>query len=105
MRKVSLVFLFITFFFTPLLWALKPGSGYVPDEPTALKVAEAILIAYEGEKKFNEQKPYDVFLKDGIWNVSGAGDCAQKPGCRGGGGVEMKISKEDGRILELHYAR
>ena len=45
--------------------------NYVPDEATAIKIAEAIWLPFFGEKIYS-QKPYMVSLvDDNVWVVTG----------------------------------
>lgn len=47
-----------------------PANGCVPDEKTAIKIAEAIWHSIYGDKIY-EEKPFKVKLEDGIWIVKG----------------------------------
>src|SRR6266851_8565931 len=57
-----------------------PPQGVVPDEATAVKIAEAILPPIFGKKEVDTYSPYHAQLADGIWTVYGS----LKPGSRGG---------------------
>ena len=110
MRKSSVISLIITLIFASLSWAAspRPEAGYVPDKVTALKVAEAILVTYIGEKRFNAQKPFNADLKHGVWTVWGSfypSDGSSGEHWRGGGAAEIKINKDDGKILDVSFAR
>jgi hypothetical protein len=80
----------------------------VPDSKTAVKIAEAVLIPVYGEKQIDSERPLHAKLKDNVWTVSGTLRC---PDGRGGtttscdgGTAEVKIAKDDGRILSMiHY--
>ena len=58
-----------------------PARGYVPDATTAVKVAEAVLIAIYGQDKIDSEHPLRAVLKDDIWTVETTSPCeaAQKP--------------------------
>lgn len=107
--KKPILYFTIILFFTSLLFAetekhsYKPKDGYVPDQQTAIKIAEAVLIPIYGEEAINGEKPLNAELKDGIWIVTGTLNC---PGgghnCLGGVAV-IEISKDDGKILRVSH--
>lgn len=73
-----------------------PDDGYVPNELTAARIAEAVLVSKYGEKIYG-QKPYRInLIKDSIWVVNGS--------VTGGGYGEnayIEIRKKDGKILKV----
>jgi hypothetical protein len=81
---------------------------YVPDEETAVKIAEAVLTPVYGKAKIESERPFTGKLKDGVWEVSGTLHCPNSDGhdtvgCKGGVAV-VKISKSDARIISMiHY--
>ena len=81
---------------------------YVPDEKTAVAIAEAVLIPVFGEEKIFSERPFKAKLDGEIWTVSGTLHCADGQGgtttdCVGGT-AEVRLSKRDGRILRMmHY--
>ena len=85
-----------------------PRGGYVPDETTAIKIAEAVLIPVYGEKQIESERPFKAVLENDIWTVDGTLHCPDGKGgvttmCVGGT-AEVKLSKTDGRILKMiHY--
>ena len=77
--------------------------NYVPNEETAIKIAEAIWLPIYGEEIYN-QKPYTAsLLKDGIWVVTGTftGDIEVEAG----GVAYIEIQKKDGKILKVTHGR
>ena len=76
----------------------RPPDGCVPDTKTAFKIANAILLPIYGEREVEFNKPFTAVLKKGIWTVGGMG---QHPNIEGGG-MEIDISKSDGRILRIY---
>jgi len=48
-----------------------PAEGYVPDESTATKIAEAILVPIYGQQVVDSETPLRGKLESGIWTVSG----------------------------------
>jgi len=77
----------------------KPETGYVPDEATAIKIAEAVWYPIYG-KEINNEKPFKAMLKDGTWIVTGS-----LPEGRLGGVAIAEISKNDGRILRVSHGK
>ena len=95
---VVLLLLFISFDLYHLIFkrGTLPSNGFVPDEETAIKVAETILFSLYGDSIF-DLKPfvaeYNSVLK--YWKVTGT-----LPAEFGYGGVpEIHIRKKDGKIL------
>lgn len=77
-----------------------PISGVVPDEQTAVKVAEAIFQPVFGSAEVEKWRPYHAQLdKSGIWTVYGT----LPTGFRGGTPM-LKINKRDGRVLEVWHS-
>ena len=83
-----------------------PPNGFIPDEKTAIAVAEAVLMPVYGMKHIEHERPFKAVLKDQVWRVSGTLNCGTlRPGvvCMGGTAV-VEISKTDGRIISMvHY--
>jgi hypothetical protein len=82
----------------------KPESGYVPDSQTAAKIAEAVLIPVYGEKQIGSERPFAAKLKDGVWTVTGTLHCPDGNICNGGV-AEVRISKDDARILYMLHGK
>jgi hypothetical protein len=86
----------------------QPKGGFVPDKETAVKIAEAVLIPVYGKTQIESEQPFDASLKDGVWIVSGSLNCGNdkhgKPNVCVGGVAVVRISKADGRIIDMiHY--
>jgi hypothetical protein len=85
-----------------------PRDGVVPDPATAVKIAEAVLVPVYGKEKIESERPFTARLENGVWSVKGTLHCSDGRGgattsCVGGT-AEVKLSKEDGRILKvIHY--
>ena len=76
-----------------------PDGGLIPDEDTAVRVAEALMIPIWGADLIAKEGPFRGCLKDGVWTVAGT----LPPGASGGTAT-VKLSKRDGRILDVvHY--
>ena len=75
--------------------SVRPKNGFVPDESTAVKIAEAVAIAHYGEKTISEERPFRARLRGDTWTVMGT---LHPEGVFGGTAV-VKLSKTDGRVL------
>ncbi len=76
------------------------ASGFVPDEATAVRVAEAILIPIYGQTKIESERPFTAKLNGNVWTVTG-----HLPPGVDGGVAEVRIDKRDGRILRVTHAK
>ena len=106
--------LFTAISYAVLLLGAAPGEGYtppngfVPDEATAVRVAEAVLIPVYGAKQIESERPFTATLKKGVWAVEGTLRCPDGKGgfttdCVGGVAT-VQISKQDARIISMiHY--
>jgi len=57
-----------------------PSNGFVPDEATAVKIAEAVLIPVYGANKIESERPFTAKLKKGVWTVAGTLRCSDGKG-------------------------
>jgi hypothetical protein len=71
MRQIKFAMLLILTA-SALAQAPAPKNGFIPDETTAIKVAEAILAPIYGEKQILSERPFHATLTDGAWTVSGS---------------------------------
>ena len=86
----------------------QPTSVRVPDEATALKIAEPALIKTYGRRQVDDERPLTTTLDKGIWIVSGTLWCTDRNGNRThqcvGGTAVLKLRQQDGKILSIiHY--
>ena len=85
-----------------------PPHVAVPDEPTAVTIAEKALAKIYGEKKIASERPFKGILRDGIWHVGGTLHCKDKNGtvitgrCFGGVAI-ADIRQSDGRVLRTGH--
>jgi hypothetical protein len=87
-----------------------PASAAVPDEATAVTLAENALAKVYGKKKIGSERPFRATLTKGIWHVGGTLYCKDKQGnvitnaCVGG--VAMAdIRQSDGRVLKMGHTK
>ena len=76
-----------------------PSQGIIPDEVTAVKVAEAVFLPIFGQGEVTKFLPYHAQFKDGVWTVYGT----LKPNSRGGT-PQLTILKKDGKITEVWHS-
>jgi hypothetical protein len=79
---------------------------FVPDSPTAVAIARAVLIPIYGPELVRAEEPLQATRQASpqgdIWVVTGTLHCNAPP-CLGGTG-EVKLSVGDGRIIHVtHY--
>lgn len=71
----------------------------IPDELTAVKIAEAVWLPIYGQKIYN-QKPFKARLKDsGTWIVEGTLHKAK------GGVAYIEIQKKDCKVLKVYHEK
>lgn len=78
-----------------------PANGVVPDEATAIKLAEAIWFPIYGYSIYTKEPfvaEYDEKTK--TWYV-----CGTLPANTLGGVPEIKINKTDGKVLYINHGK
>ncbi len=80
--------------------AYVPKSGFVPDEQTAIAIAEAILVPIMGARLEAMERPYRARLKGEVWTVTGY----LGPEMVGGVAVVL-IDKNRGTILHFEHGQ
>lgn len=77
-----------------------PVCGYVPDDSTAIKIAEAIWFPIYGETIY-EERPFKAMLnEDDVWIVEGT-----LPEGFKGGVPYIEIRKRDCKILRVSHGK
>jgi hypothetical protein len=107
MKKIMKSLLIITIFVMGQIYACKQplfpkhktSDGLVPNQETAIKIAEAIWLPIYGNEIYS-RKPFIATLKsDSIWVVQGTLN-------RGKGGVPyIEIQKNDCKILKVIHTK
>lgn len=77
-----------------------PEEGFVPDEKTAIAIAEAVLVPIYGKDSIERQKPFIVNLSDNVWTITGS-----LPKDSLGGVFFIRISKQDARVITLTHSK
>jgi hypothetical protein len=86
------------------------ASNAVPDEATAVKIAEKTLTRIYGKKIIEAERPFTATLTNGVWHVGGTLYCKDEHGatvtvgCRGGV-AEADIEQRSGHILKTQHGR
>jgi len=90
---------------TEILKALKDSTTkpfydtLIVDRQTAIAMVEPILFKVYGKNQIIEQRPYEAYLIDGYWYISGTLSKGSL-----GGTFEIIFSANDGRVIRLtHY--
>ena len=79
----------------------EPVAGFIPDELTASKIAEIVLIGIYGKDEIYNQRPYNVMLRDSnTWCIEGF-----LPSDMDGGVFYIEINKMNGEILKVLHGR
>jgi NTF2 fold immunity protein len=73
-------------------------NDLVPDEITAIKIAEAIWLPIYGNRIY-DKKPFVAISKDSIWIVSGTMQSEN------GGSPFIEIQKHDAKILKVYHEK
>ena len=76
-----------------------PKKGFVPDDTTAIKIAEAVWLPIYGNIIYSK-KPFKAVLKKGVWIVEGT-----LPRNYQGGVPYIEIQKKDGKILKVIHGK
>ncbi|WP_321519552.1 YbbC/YhhH family protein [uncultured Bacteroides sp.] len=71
----------------------------VPNEETAMKMAEVILFSIYGQKIYSS-RPYCIELKNGVWIIEGT-----LPKDYQGGVPYIEIQKKDGKVLKVIHGK
>ena len=105
--KIAATLFFIASFNTAIAQDIKvkevphsyvPKQGFVPDELTAVRVAEAIATPIYGKKQLDRQAPLTATLSGDIWTVQGTIAPEML-----GGVVLVQIAKSDGRVIRVTH--
>jgi hypothetical protein len=73
-------------------------NDLVPDEKTAIAIAEAVLIPIYGKEQIDAEKPFHAQLKDNIWTVEGS-----LPEGWTGGVAMVQLSRIDARVSKIEH--
>jgi hypothetical protein len=75
----------------------RPGR-LVPNQRTAIVIADAVLFPIYGEKTIRGERPYVVKLGDGKWTIEGT-----LPRGFVGGTFHIVIRQRDARVIEISH--
>ncbi len=81
-----------------------PRAAFVrpllPTKTVAVAVVEPMLFAIYGKENIMRQRPYEVYLVDGVWYLSGT-----LPRGGLGGTFEILVDATNGRVLSLTHGK
>ncbi|MBP1150333.1 MULTISPECIES: YbbC/YhhH family protein [Methylocaldum] len=77
-----------------------PDEGFIPDEMTAVVVAEAILKPIYGVENIDRQKPLKAVLNNTVWVIKGT-----LPEGLMGGVAMIEISKRDAKVIRVSHGK
>ena len=78
----------------------RPKNGFVPDQKTAVSVAEAVLAPIYGEKQVASERPFSAQLDRGVWTITG-----NLPVGWDGGVAEIKIRRSDAAVISVTHGK
>ena len=81
-------------------FSVKPVHGFVPDEKTALRIAEAVLEPIYGQKQLNGERPFKATIENGLWTVQGT-----LPEGLTGGVATVQIWQSDAKIEAVMHTK
>jgi uncharacterized protein YecT (DUF1311 family) len=83
-----------------------PQSGFVPDERTAVRIGEAVLMPIYEQKHIAREEPFTATLKGNRWIVKGTLPKPKTPNeIVMGGTAVAEIDKMDGRIVAVYHLK
>jgi hypothetical protein len=83
-----------------------PQAVCVPDEKTAIRIAEAVLMPIYGEGHIKSERPFTARLEGNRWIVAGSLPKPRKANEMIVGGTAMaEIDKADGRIVAIYHLK
>ncbi|WP_227990836.1 YbbC/YhhH family protein [Flavisolibacter ginsenosidimutans] len=72
----------------------------IKDKETAIAVVEPILFKIYGKKTIADERPYECYLIDGFWFISGT-----LPRNSVGGTFEVIFDSKNGRVLKIIHGK
>jgi len=109
-RKLGMLVVVLCLFSIAPLWSQQsyldtkgyvPPEGFVPNETTAIKVAQAVLETIYGKKDLDFVQPLKAELvNQTLWVVRGS-----LPKGTLGGTPYIEIQKSDGKVLKVVHSR
>jgi hypothetical protein len=73
----------------------------VPDEETAIKIAEIFLFKNYSKREIVKEKPYKIGLVNNYWIIIGSLPSYYKKG----GTFEMVINSKDGKVIGITHSK
>jgi len=77
-----------------------PKNGFVPDEQTAIAIAEAVLAPIYGKQVIEKQKPFNASLSADVWTVTGSLAREEL-----GGVFLIQISRRTAKVIRVSHSK
>jgi hypothetical protein len=77
-----------------------PENGVVPDEKTAITIAEAVLAPVWGQLLVDAQRPFEAVLKGDVWRVYGTSLAGPD---EHGGELMVELSRKTGEVISMAH--
>ncbi|MCC9043947.1 YbbC/YhhH family protein [Myroides sp. M-43] len=78
---------------------IPPIDGFIPNDSTAVRIAETMLYKVYGENNIVRQRPYNIALKqDSIWCIQG-----NLPEGWEGGVFYIELNKNNGKVEKMFH--
>jgi NTF2 fold immunity protein of polymorphic toxin system component len=73
--------------------------NYVPDDNTAIKIAEAVLIPIYGAQQIAGERPFHAVPTAGVWKIEGTLHTSN------GGVAIVQLQSRDGKIISVIHGK
>jgi hypothetical protein len=78
----------------------RSGRPLIETETAAINFAEVLTFSIYGKARIRSQRPYETYLIDGYWIVTGT-----LPRNADGGTFQIIFSAKDGRVVRITHSR
>ena len=83
-----------------LAQAPRPKGGFIPNEQTAIRVAEAVLSPIYGEQQIMSERPFHAKLHGDVWTVEGSLATGVD-----GGVATIHLDKKTGAVISYIHGK
>ena len=82
-----------------------PPEGVIPDQHTAVTIAEAILMPIYGKNTILGERPFIATLRNDVWYIEGSLSQPTNSAVRVGGVAEIEISRKNGTVIRISHGK